>query len=144
MTVMEQNLSEIIECLSTIQGVKEIREYDGYIVFCYRRAYFLALFVDGHGKLERGIHITLNFDMGLDDNQMDLAHNSCLETMLEYESLRLFINDDAYNSICIHFMADYEDKLQAKTIKRNLNDSIEAHNFFINHFMMMDSSNLNF
>lgn len=141
---MERNLSKIIECLSTIKGVKEIRDDDGYIVFCYRRAYFLAFFVDGCGKLDRGIHITLNFDIGLDDIQMDLARKTCFEIMLKYESLRLFINNDAYNSICIHFMADYEDKLLAKTIKRNLNDSVEAHKFFIDYFMMMDSRNLNF
>ena len=75
---------------------------------------------------------------------MDLARKTCFEIMLKYESLRLFINNDAYNSICIHFMADYEDKLLAKTIKRNLNDSVEAHKFFIDYFMMMDSRNLNF
>lgn len=141
---MERNLSKIIECLSTIKGIKEIKEDNGYLVFGYRNAYFLALLVDGYGNLDRFIHITLNFDMGLEDKQLDLARNICFEIMVKYESLRLFINDDAYNSICIHFMADFEDKLLAKTIKRHLNDSIEAHKFFIDNFMMMDSRNFNF
>lgn len=135
---MERSLSKINECLSTIKGVKEITEDNGYIVFYYRKAYFLGFFVEGCGKLDRGIHITLNFDLGLDDKQFDLARNICLETMLKYESLRLFINDDAYNSICIHFMVDYEDEHLAKTIKRHLNDSIAARNSFIDSFLMMN------
>lgn len=138
---MERSMSKIIECLSTIKGVKEIKEDNGYLVFCYRNAFFLAFLVDGYGKLDQYIHITLNFDMEIEDKQLDLARNICLEAMVKYESLRLFINNDTYNSICIHFMADIEDKLLAKKIKRHLNDSIEAHEFFIDNFMMKDSAN---
>lgn len=138
---MERCLSKINECLSTIEGVKEIREDNGYIVFCYRKACFLGFLVDGYGKLDHGIHITLNFDLGLDDNQFELARNICLATMMKYESLRIFINDDIYNSICIHFMVDYEEEHFAKIIKRHLNDSIAAHNSFIDSFLMLDPHN---
>lgn len=138
---MERNLTKIICCLSTIRGVKEIEKYDGYFLFCYRKAYFLAFPVEGCGDLDRFIHITLIFDVNLENKHLDLARDICFKTMVEYESLRVHVNDDAHKTITIHFMADYEDKRLAKIIKRGLNDSIAAHNFFIDKLMMMDSRN---
>lgn len=140
---MEQKISKIIECLSSIKGVDEIEENNGYIVFCYRNAYFLCFLVEGCGKLDQYIHIALSFDLQLNDNQLDLARDICFETMVKYESLRLYINDDGHNSISIYFMADYEDKRLAKAIRQYLNDSIEAYNYFIERFLIMDSRNFN-
>lgn len=138
---MERNLTKIICYLSTIRGIKEIKENSLDIAFCYRNAYFLALLVDGLGKLDKYIHICLPFDLELQDKQLDLAQNICIKTMGMYESLQLFVNDDARNSICIYFRVDVEDEHLTKTIKRGLNDSIAAHNFFIDKFMMMGLRN---
>lgn len=48
---------------------------------------------------------------------------------------------DGYNSICIHLKADCMDNQLAKAIKQVLDDSIDAHKFFIDNFMMTDSPN---
>lgn len=140
---MEQRISKAIECLSSIEGIAEIEEDNGYIVFCYRHAYFLCFFVEGCGIWDEYLYITLNFDIQLEADQLELARDICFKKMGEYESLLLFINDDAYNSICISFKSDYKEKRLAKAIRQRLNDSIEAHNCFIDHLLMMDTRNLN-
>lgn len=132
---MEEKIRILFKNLSTIEDVSDICLYSDHIVFCYDGLYFFVINIEGYGNLDNYAHIVLASTLKIEDEHIEIGNDVCIQTMIEFDNVRLFIENDC--TIVIHTQVDYNDTQLYKKFKNCLTDLIAAKDFFIEKYRMI-------